>query len=192
MYNAGGGAHVSPLDRLEVDHDARAEVRRHRAARVLGDEHQALAGGQTGGAVAQHAAHADRGEVALIALTERVGTHRADKGRTVSQRGEPGSSVGGRSAGDLDPGRHELEDPRDLLAVDKGHRLRLDARCGNGRCIHVREPVDDGMADAHNLGRPTAERLARAIRGNVRRSGLRHESLTVAGAEPWPTNLRCS
>ena len=49
------GPGESLLDGLGVDDDTRAQVRRHRAPRVVADQHHALAGAETGGAMAQHA-----------------------------------------------------------------------------------------------------------------------------------------
>ena len=97
-----------------------------------------------------------------ISRSELVSSHRADEGRPASQRGEPGRGIGSRSTGDLDPGTYELDDPSDLLAIDEGHRLGLDARCDDGRRFNVGEPIDDGMAETHDLGPLVTGLLVRA------------------------------
>ena len=170
------GPYEDLLDGRSVDHDACAQIRRHRPARVGADQHKALAGAQFDGATAQDAPNTDPGEVALVLLTENVMADGPHERRVRAQGGETDCSVGGRSPGHKDPAVHELGDPRDLVAADEGHGARLDSGHLDRPCIHSGDAVDDRVPDAHNIGLATGEVPGPGAGAGARQSKLRHES----------------
>ena len=101
------------LDGGGVDHDACAQIGRHRPARVVADQHQALARADIGGAMAQHAPDTDRPEVDFVLGTEQVWTHGPHEGRMATQRRQADGRVGGRSSGHLET----VTDERGDLAI---------------------------------------------------------------------------
>jgi hypothetical protein len=76
----------------------------------------------------------------------------------------------------LNPVTYELGKPRDLFAVDEGHRAWLDAGRFDRRCVHMGDSIDDRVPDAHNVDLSSAELLFRGTRTDADRSRLRHES----------------
>ncbi len=68
-----------------------------------------------------------------------------------AQRRQADGRVGGGPPGHLDPVTHELGDPRDPLPVDESHRPRLDTGGLERLAVHVGDPVDDGVPQAHDV-----------------------------------------